>query len=534
VATKTTEPGDAPRDYDPFQFPAFAVTVDVVVLTMFEGTLHVLLVRRGEAPFEGMWAIPGGFKRPTETLDEAARRELGEETGVDAASLLTQFGAYGDPGRDPRMHVVTVAYLAVLREVGSIVAGSDAAEAALMPVSDVLKGKVDLAFDHRRIVRDAIERVRVELEVTGIATAFVGTTFTLAELRAVYEAVWGVQLDAANFTLDLNGIPAVPNDDQLDGAAKDWYPVGRWVDVSDGKRGVTLVPLDAPLEKGEQGRTPKPAGSPEWLEIRDKALAALTKSKDLRVLALLGAALLRTEGPYAFCHTVALASKWLSDYWETVYPLAGEDTIERQSALSGFADQFAIVDALRRAPIVSSRQHGRLSLRDIETAGPGPVDGAFDELSLGELQRARQRVTEALQALARMDARVRAADPEAVLSFDAVSAQLTRLDQVLRAQLVRRPESGVSAAAPPELAGAAAAGAPANSGAPGAIKTRQDAIRALDAVAAFFQQTEPSSPVPLLLDRAKRLVSKSFLEVLADIAPGALNEARVASGVKGE
>ena len=97
------------------------------------------------------------------------------------------------------MNVVTVAYVAVVRDVGAIVAGTDAAAAALLPVSDVLSGKIELAFDHRRIVRDAIERVRVELELTGIATAFVGTTFTLAELRAVYEAVWGVQLDAANF-----------------------------------------------------------------------------------------------------------------------------------------------------------------------------------------------------------------------------------------------------------------------------------------------------------------------------------------------
>ena len=191
MPTKTT--------YDPSKFPAFAVTVDVVILTMAEGGLHVLLVRRGEAPFQGMWAIPGGFKRPTETLDEAARRELREETGVDAASLLTQFGAYGDPGRDPRMNVVTVAYLAVLRDVGAIVAGTDAAEALLVPVSDVLREKIELAFDHRRILRDAVERVRVELEVSGIATAFVGTTFTMAELRAVYEAIWGVQLDAANF-----------------------------------------------------------------------------------------------------------------------------------------------------------------------------------------------------------------------------------------------------------------------------------------------------------------------------------------------
>ena len=196
--TKTRDAG-VPKDYDPSQFPAFAVTVDVVILTMSEGTLHVLLVRRGEAPFEGMWAIPGGFKRPSETLDDAAKRELREETAVDAASLLTQFGAYGDPERDPRMNVVTIAYLAVLRDVGAVVAGSDAADASLIPVSDVLNEKLDLAFDHQQIVRDSIERVRVELEVSGIATAFVGTTFTMAELRAVYEAIWGVQLDAANF-----------------------------------------------------------------------------------------------------------------------------------------------------------------------------------------------------------------------------------------------------------------------------------------------------------------------------------------------
>ena len=114
--TKTRQ-DEPPQDYDPSRFPAFAVTVDVVILTMSEGVLQALLVCRGEEPFEGMWAIPGGFKRPRETLDAAARRELHEETGVDAASLLTQFGAYGDPERDPRMNVVTVAYLAVLRDV---------------------------------------------------------------------------------------------------------------------------------------------------------------------------------------------------------------------------------------------------------------------------------------------------------------------------------------------------------------------------------------------------------------------------------
>jgi 8-oxo-dGTP diphosphatase len=205
MPTRTHE-ANVPPGYDASTFPAFAVTVDVVILTMAEGVLQILGVRRGQEPFQGMWAIPGGFKRPEETLNEAARRELSEETGVDVPSLLTQFGAYGDPGRDPRMNVVTVAYLAVLRDVGAIVAGTDAAHAALVRASDILEERIELAFDHLRIVRDAVDRVRVELEVSGIATAFVGPTFTMAELRAVYEAIWGVQLDAANFRRSLVGV----------------------------------------------------------------------------------------------------------------------------------------------------------------------------------------------------------------------------------------------------------------------------------------------------------------------------------------
>ena len=151
--------------------------------------------RRSKACGRSPAASSGRRKRST----SAAKRELSEETGVDAAPVLTQFGAYGDPERDPRMNVVTVAYLAVLRDVGDIAAGSDAADASLIPVSDVLNGQIELAFDHLRILRDAVERARVELEISGIATAFVGTTFTMAELRTVYEAIWGVQLDAANF-----------------------------------------------------------------------------------------------------------------------------------------------------------------------------------------------------------------------------------------------------------------------------------------------------------------------------------------------
>ena len=189
----------APAGYDPRAFPAFAVTVDIVTLTLRSGVLNVLLVVRGGEPFRGRWAIPGGFKRPTETLDEAAARELAEETGIHAAPRLRQYGAYGDPGRDPRLNVVTVAYLAVVPDLPPPVAGTDATEAALIPVAEVLDGRRLLAFDHARIVGDAIDRVSLELDVSGLALAFLGEAFTLAELRTVYEAVWGVRLDPANF-----------------------------------------------------------------------------------------------------------------------------------------------------------------------------------------------------------------------------------------------------------------------------------------------------------------------------------------------
>lgn len=197
--------------YDPDDYPRVAVTVDVVVLTVRDGRLEVVLVRRGDEPFAGRWALPGGFIRPDETLDEAAGRELAEETGVDAATHLEQVASYGDPGRDPRMRVVTVAYLAVVRDVGPLVAGTDAAEVELVPVADVLgrRPRRRLAFDHRRILADAVDQARRRLESTSLATAFVGPTFTMSQLREVYEAVWDTELDPGNFRRKMLANPDV-------------------------------------------------------------------------------------------------------------------------------------------------------------------------------------------------------------------------------------------------------------------------------------------------------------------------------------
>lgn len=199
----TREPG--PPAYDPAAHPNVAVAVDIVVLTIRERELQVLLVERGEEPHLGAWALPGGFVRPNETLEAAAARELFEETGVDAAEHIMQFGAYGDPARDPRMRVVSVAFLAVVRRIGDIAAGSDARGAALVAVAEVLspprrgRRRRHLAFDHERILADGVGRAAEMLETTSLATAFVGPRFTLAELREVYEATWRTPLDPGNF-----------------------------------------------------------------------------------------------------------------------------------------------------------------------------------------------------------------------------------------------------------------------------------------------------------------------------------------------
>ena len=193
--------GQTPEGYDPRGFPPVAVTVDMVVLTIDADALSVVLVVRGGEPFKGRLALPGGFVLPDETLDQAAARELVEETGVEAAAHLEQFGAYGDPKRDPRMRIVTVAYLAVMPDVGVLRAGTDATRAQLVPVADVLgpRPRRRLAFDHRRILADGVERARAKLEYSPLATSFCAEEFTIAELRRVYEVVWGVELDPRNF-----------------------------------------------------------------------------------------------------------------------------------------------------------------------------------------------------------------------------------------------------------------------------------------------------------------------------------------------
>jgi 8-oxo-dGTP diphosphatase len=193
-------------DYDPHAFPPFAVTVDLVILTVRDGRLHVLLVKRGEAPFKNQWALPGGFVRPHEDLRTAAVRELAEETSLVVDDVhLEQLATYGAPKRDPRMRVVSVAWLVLAADLPSPTAGTDAADASWRPVDDALAGR--LAFDHAQIIGDGVERARAKLEYSSLGASFCADEFTVAELREVYETVWGVQLDPRNFHRKVTGTP---------------------------------------------------------------------------------------------------------------------------------------------------------------------------------------------------------------------------------------------------------------------------------------------------------------------------------------
>ena len=175
--------------------PNLRVTVDVVIFTVRNHSLQVLLVKRGVPPFEGQYAIPGGFVRDDESTEDAALRELHEETGVRNV-FLEQLYTFGDPSRDPRGRVITVSYYALIgSDKLSLMAGADAAEAGWFAMDDL----PSLAFDHRSILDYALERLRNKLEYTTVGFQLLPCKFTLGELQTVYEAILTRPLDKRNF-----------------------------------------------------------------------------------------------------------------------------------------------------------------------------------------------------------------------------------------------------------------------------------------------------------------------------------------------
>lgn len=178
-----------------------ALTADVVAFSLRDSAeapsqqaLHVLLIQRNSPPYKGRWALPGGFVQTGESLEQAARRELSEETGMRGL-YLEQLYTFGDPRRDPRGWTVTVAYVALVPETVEAKAGDDAAAARWFPVQQL----PSLAFDHSQIVQYGLQRLRNKLEYTAVGFELLPDEFTLTELQTAYEIVLGETLDKRNF-----------------------------------------------------------------------------------------------------------------------------------------------------------------------------------------------------------------------------------------------------------------------------------------------------------------------------------------------
>ena len=286
----------------------------------------------------------------------------------------------------------------------------------------------------------------------------------------------------------------------------------------------------------------------DWRDIRDRSVEALGQSKDFRLLAHLGCAAVRTGGLPEYVPILEAASQWLQTWWPESFPRVDDDAILRKNALNGFADRMAIVDGLRRSPILRHRQLGPVSIRDIEIANgqAQPAEGetqALDltqlnallaDIDLEELTTLQKHLQGALESLKSIEGVMRDhGGSEAAPDFALLQTPLARTAKLVGATLAARaPAAG--AAGQTDTGAAAGPNGAAGGANLGSIRSREDATRALDAVANFFRASEPSSPIPLLLERAKRLVAKDFLEVLAELAPDALGQAKAASGVRDE
>lgn len=305
------------------------------------------------------------------------------------------------------------------------------------------------------------------------------------------------------------------------------------------------------LERAQQGRpeqvigdSVKPAEDPDWQDVRERAESLMGRTRDLRVAVAMANSLLRTEGFEGFAAGLALVKGLLETQWDTVHPQLDADdendpTLRINSLLS-LAASDGVLKALREVPVVSSKTLGRFSLRDVRIASgkqPAPsnvaeppkqvqIDAAFRDADLESLQADAAQVALALGDIGAVDRllvdKVGAQAPE----LKPLMLDLTEIKHVLAEKLAAR---GVGV---PEAAGGGAEAAAKGTGAAGGINSREDVVLQLDRLCEYYRRHEPSSPVPMLLRRAKRLVSKEFMDIIRDLTPGGLAEAQLLGGIE--
>ena len=235
--------------YDPDDSPPFAATVAIAAFTIRNGALHLALVRRREEPFRGLWALPGGLVRPDEDLDQAAVRELQAETGLRRGDQwhVEQLASYSEPRRDERVRVVTVAYVAACPDAPRPRRAGDPVQATFLRLEDI----GSLAFDHGRILGDALQRIIAKMEYTALAARFLEPGFTVTQLRQVYETVWGVRLDEGNFQRGFRGNACFKQ--VGDTRRERGRPASTWA-VASATGGGQVPLLDRPLAKRDARR----------------------------------------------------------------------------------------------------------------------------------------------------------------------------------------------------------------------------------------------------------------------------------------
>ncbi len=298
----------------------------------------------------------------------------------------------------------------------------------------------------------------------------------------------------------------------------------------------------------QMGSTIVPAQEPDWKEVGSRALALLAKTKDVRIAMRLTRALLNTEGLAGLADGLAVLRGLVEKFWDGFYPkLDPEDENDptfRVNILMGLCDSDAFIDRIRVIPLVVARSFGRFSLRDMAIASgeipplPGvdppksaAIDGAFTECPVPTLQATAAALHTSLDSLAAIEAFVaEKVGASNGTNFAKLTDVLRAAEKILVAQLARR---GIATEGSADADGSGEGAAGGQGGGPsmrGEINSREDVIRVLDKIVAYYQRAEPSSPIPLLLQRSKRLVSANFLDIVRDIAPDGLTQVETLRG----